>query len=80
VWLDLRAPTPAENRVVEQALGIALPTREKMQEIEIASRLYVEDGAGYRTATLMRNSDAEMPRTTPVTFILSGHRLVTVQL
>jgi magnesium transporter len=79
VWLDLHAPTAAENRLVEQALHIALPTREEMQEIEITSRLYVEDGARYMTATLMCNSDTEAPRTTPVTFILAGHRLVTVR-
>jgi magnesium transporter len=79
VWLDLHAPTPAENKLVEQALHIALPTREEMQEIEITSRLYVEDGARYMTATLMCNSDTEAPRTTPVTFILAGHRLVTVR-
>ncbi len=79
VWLDLHSPTPAENKLVEQALHIALPTREEMQEIEITSRLYIEDGARYMTATLMCNSDTEAPRTTPVTFILSGHRLVTVR-
>jgi magnesium transporter len=79
VWLDLHAPTPAENRLVENALRIALPTREEMQEIEVTSRLYVENGARYMTATLMCNSDTEVPRTTPVTFILSGHRLVTVR-
>jgi magnesium transporter len=79
VWLDLHSPTPGEKKLVEQALHIALPTREEMQEIEITSRLYVEDGARYMTATLMCNSDTELPRTTPVTFILSGHRLVTVR-
>src|SRR5579871_4289581 len=79
VWLDLHAPTPAENKLVEQALHIALPTREEMQEIEITSRLYMEDGARYMTATLMCNADSEAARTTPVTFILAGHRLVTVR-
>ena len=50
-----------------------------MQEIEVTSRLYVENGARYMTATLMCQSDTETPKTTPVTFILSGHRLVTVR-
>ncbi len=50
VWLDLYAPTPAEDRLVEKALAIALPTREEMQEIEFTSRLYVENGARYRCA------------------------------
>jgi len=31
------------------------------------------------TATLMCHSDTDMPRTTAVTFILTGHRLVTVR-
>lgn len=41
--------------------------------------LYIENGARYMTATLMCQSDTDMPRTTAVTFILAGHRLVTVR-
>jgi magnesium transporter len=79
VWVDLVAPTQTEDKIVERALGIAVPTREEMQEIEVTSRLYVENGARYMTATLMCQSDTESPKTTAVTFILSGHRLVTVR-
>src|SRR5271167_1102591 len=79
VWLDLVGPTYLEDKLVERTLGIAVPTREEMQEIEVTSRLYVENGARYMTATLMCHSDTEVPRTTAVTFILSGHRLTTVR-
>jgi magnesium transporter len=79
VWIDLVKPTAAEDRAVERLAGIAVPTREDMQEIEISSRLYIENGARYMTATLMCHSDTDMPRTTAVTFILTGHRLVTVR-
>jgi len=79
VWFDLVTPTLAEDKMLERALGIAVPTREEMQEIEVSSRLYVEHHARYMTATLMCNSDTATPKTTPVTFILSGHRLVTVR-
>jgi magnesium transporter len=79
VWVDLVNPTAAEDRAVERLAGIAVPTREDMQEIEISSRLYIENGARYMTATLMCQSDTDMPRTTAVTFILTGHRLVTVR-
>ena len=58
---------------------IAVPTREEMQEIEISSRLYVENGARYMTAILMCGSETDTPRTTPVTFIMSDRRLVTVR-
>src|ERR1051325_9268491 len=78
-WLDLMTPTLPEDKLVEKALGIAVPTREEMQEIEVTSRLYVENGARYMTATLMCQSDTDTPKTTAVTFILSGHRLITVR-
>jgi len=79
VWFDLVTPTVAEDKLLERALGIAVPTREEMQEIEVSSRLYVENGARYMTATLMCQSDTATPKTTAVTFILAGHKLVTVR-
>src|SRR4030081_4130568 len=79
VWIDLVKPTAAEDKAVERLAGIAVPTREDMQEIEISSRLYTENGARYMTASLMCAADTESPRITPVTFILSDHRLVTVR-
>jgi len=79
VWVDMVNPTPEEDHAVEGLVRIAVPTREEMQEIEISSRLYVENGARYMTAILMCGADSDAPRTTPVTFILSDHRLVTVR-
>src|SRR3954447_12592804 len=79
VWFDLVSPTVAEDKMLERALGIAVPTREEMQEIEFSSRLYLENGARYMTATLMCQSDTATPKTTAVTFILSGHKLITVR-
>ena len=79
IWLDLLAPTVQEDKPVDQLLGCPVPTREEMQEIEISSRLYTENGARYMTATLMCQADSATPKTTPVTFILAGHRLATVR-
>src|SRR6476469_541671 len=78
-WIDLVKPTAAEDKALERLAGIAVPTREDMQEIEISSRLYIENSARYMTATLMCADDTENPRTTAVTFILVGHRLATVR-
>ncbi|CAN5484670.1 magnesium transporter CorA family protein [soil metagenome] len=79
VWIDMVKPTPGEDHAVELLAGIEIPTREDMQEIEISSRLYIENGARYMTASLMCAADTNQPRITPVTFILSGNRLVTVR-
>ena len=77
VWLDLLEPSADEERQVEQALGIDVPTREEMREIETSNRLYEDNGALYMTSTVLWKSDTALPETTQVTFILTGTRLVT---
>ena len=79
VWLDLVYPDEQDDKTAEALLGVAVPTREEMQEIEVSSRLYVENEARYMTASLICASETEMPRLTPVTFVLAGHRLLTVR-
>lgn len=79
VWFDLLTPTREEEALVEQTLGIGVPLREEMEEIEISSRLYYEDGAAYMTATLPALTDTDDPHLAPVTFVLIGERLVTVR-
>lgn len=37
VWLDLIEPTAEEEAAVEAALGIDIPTREELAEIEASS-------------------------------------------
>ena len=77
VWIDLREPTPEEEQLVEKALGIDVPTREEMREIEASNRFYEEDGGLYMTATLVTKLDTDQPERTQVTFILTGSKLVT---
>src|SRR5688500_13262002 len=77
VWIDLLEPTPEEERAVEAALNIDVPTREEMKEIETSNRLYEDNGALYMTATVAAKVDTDQPVSTAVTFILVGGRLVT---
>jgi magnesium transporter len=79
VWIDLLNPTPEEESVVEKALKLDVPTREEQQEIEVSSRLFQENGSQFMTATLILQSEQTEIKTTPVTFILAGARLVTVR-
>ncbi|WP_372839829.1 magnesium/cobalt transporter CorA [Phaeovulum sp.] len=79
VWHDMQAPSLEEERQLEALLGVEIPTREEMEEIEASSRLYTEGGAFFLTATVVANAQSETPQLAPVTFILSGNRLVTVR-
>lgn len=79
VWIELINPTRLEELAVEQAIGLLLPTREEMAEIEASSRLYQEDGATFMTATVVSGADGELPTSAPVTFVLAGPRLITIR-
>jgi magnesium transporter len=79
VWIDLVHPTAEEEARVEKLLGIDVPTREEMAEIEISSRLYRENDALFMTAVLLAQSESMTPLACPVTFILAKTRLITVR-
>ncbi len=79
VWIDMLSPTPEEERFVEGALGVLVPTRDEMVEIEPSSRLYQENGAIYITANLVTGLDTGKLSSTAVSFVLTPAHLVTVR-
>ncbi|WP_342640379.1 magnesium transporter CorA family protein [Rhodoligotrophos ferricapiens] len=79
IWIDLQNPTADEETCVETALGVDIPTHEEMSEIEVSSRLYQEDNAYFLTAAVLSRADTGSPSLEPITFVLIGHRLVTVR-
>ncbi len=79
VWYDLIDPTADEQAFVEQATRVSVPTREEIEEIEVSSRLYNEEGVEYMTVTAAAGLDTEAPTRSPVMFILNGGVLVTVR-
>jgi len=56
VWIDLQDPTLEEERLLEASFAIELPSREDMDEIELSSRLYSEDGSLFMTAIVPSQS------------------------
>ena len=79
LWFDLLNPTAEEIKSVESKLGISIPTRDEMREIESSNRLYEDEGSLYMTATVVTKLDTERPENTQVTYILAGDALVTVR-
>jgi magnesium transporter len=79
MWIDLCDPSPEERQAVNNSLGIELPTREDMEEIEISSRLYAEGDGLFMTALVMANSGTENPVAGVVSFILIRNTLITVR-
>jgi magnesium transporter len=79
VWIDLVDPSVAEEKLVEQALRLSIPTREEMDEIEPSSRLYEDQGALFLTATVLAGLATDDPISTPISFVLTGKHLITVR-
>jgi len=78
VWFDLLNPTKEEDNRVEAMLGISVPTRAEMREIEASSRFFQENGATYMTGFIVNTADKQILSST-VTFILIRNALVTVR-
>ena len=79
LWIDLIEPTREEDAAVEKALGLSIPTREEMAELEASSRVYRENGATYATADIITHGDEALPGVEPVTFVLTKGPLVTIR-
>lgn len=79
VWYSLTDPTREEDKFVESCLGIDIPTRREMRDIEPSARLYNEDGAEFMTITALIDTETELPVKTSITFVLRNDQLVTVR-
>jgi magnesium transporter len=79
LWLDLYAPTDAERAAVGKLLGLDMPTRADMVEIEVSSRLYKSDDALYMTALMLAAAETDQPVADVVTFVLAKKTLVTIR-
>ncbi|HEX8415725.1 MAG TPA: magnesium transporter CorA family protein [Sphingomicrobium sp.] len=78
-WIDLEEPTREEEQLVERCVGLNVPTQEELKEIEPSSRLYERNGALYMTLSALRGIEEGHPSTTPIGFVLTDHRLVTIR-
>jgi magnesium transporter len=78
-WIDLEEPTREEEQLVEDCLGLEVPTAEELAEIEPSSRLYDRNGALYMTLSALYGVEDGHPASSPIGFVLSEKRLVTVR-
>lgn len=78
-WIDLLKPEPDEVAFVERTTGLDVPSIGDLSEIESSSRLRNRNGAIYLSAPLIYRADSDQPLTTPVGFVLTRERLITVR-
>lgn len=79
LWIDLYSPSDDEELFVEQALGVSIPTRAEMAEIEESSRYYQLGEALYLTPTVVSGIAQHAPLKDEFFFVLGAPALVTVR-
>lgn len=78
IWVDLEAPTPEEERWVEERFGLVIPKDIADEDLEESARFYEEEESGelhMRSDFLIED---ETPRNVRVAFILRDRVLFTV--
>ncbi len=79
VWLDLFVPTDDEIAAVEAQIGASLPGRGALSEIEMSSRVRERQGVLTMSTPTALRASPDAPTGTPLGFVLSPERLVTIR-
>lgn len=79
IWIDLCDPTAEEEQAVEHTLGLDIPTRQELAEIEESARLYLDGDAIVTTIIVAQGITEGHPTRGTATFLLLPDRLVTVR-
>jgi magnesium transporter len=79
VWIDLLDPTPSEIARAEAIVGAPLPNRASLSEIEMSSRLRRRDDVLIMSTPTAMPGEGVQSALTPIGFVLSAERLVTIR-
>ncbi len=78
LWVDLFSPTEEEKENVEKFFNLEIPTKQKMEEIEVSSR-YFEDEENIKINAFFLVKEGNNFRNETVSFILTIDTLITVR-
>ncbi len=78
-WIDLLDATESERHLVAEVTGLRIPSRADLEEIETSSRLQREGGALYLSAPVVRPGPDGAPLVSPLGFVVSKERLVSIR-
>ncbi|WP_019906974.1 magnesium transporter CorA family protein [Methylobacterium sp. 77] len=78
IWIDLNDPSAEEAAHIEEATGLRVPSRKALSEVENSSRLRRLKN-GLSLSTPMITFDKVDSQLTPLGFVLTKDRLITVR-
>ena len=78
-WIDAFRPDEKEIAYLERAMGIVVPTLERLSEIESSSRLYRDKDHLFMSMPVIVRLSSGSPQTSPLGFVLSKTLLLTIR-
>lgn len=78
-WYDILNPSKEDEAMIETMLGIDLPTREEMQELEVSAKLYCEGDQLFAIASFPVEQTEDDYSNVNITFVVSKHYIVTMR-
>jgi magnesium transporter len=79
VWVDLVSPSEAERRLIEDHIGMHLPTLDDLAEIERSSQLVVDGEVLRVSCPAVAEADTDHPALSHVGMILTPKLLITMR-
>jgi magnesium transporter len=79
LWFDLLEPTNEERARVESKVGLKLPLRAELSEVESSSRVSEEDGVLFLNVPILSHARVLDETPAPIGFVLSKDVLVTIR-
>lgn len=78
-WYDILNPTKEDVDLIETLIGIDLPTREEMQELEVSARLYSEQEQLFVIASFPVEQAEHDFSNVNITFVVAKNYIVTMR-
>jgi magnesium transporter len=78
-WIDMNDPDERERDAVSKHIGVRLPTREQLSEIEESSRVSKQDDHLYLSTPIIGQATIEEAELSPAGFVLGAKLLVTIR-
>lgn len=78
-WIDLLSPTAAETKMIGDATGLDVASRDELAEIETSSRMSVRQGVLYLSLPIVIESSPGVATSAMVGIVISANRLITIR-
>ncbi|HWF77796.1 MAG TPA: magnesium transporter CorA family protein [Caulobacteraceae bacterium] len=78
VWIDLINPEPGEVDLVQELIGVTLPTRDELASLEQSSRLAFDHDCLRVAAPVIAGADTDHPSLSQIGLIVTPSQLVSI--